>query len=380
MSKKAFVKKWFIISTLMFGCGLMMVPAETYAEPPSVGGARRSIEYDGVVPGEWDPEYLKVQNDIELKKRYFWKTDCDLLLGVWDESTWRCSFSNQVSFPDIGNTSDEQWAAYANKLYQKGLKEGWNEPARFKDKLWGELTLGQIDSGWTFDPFTTGAPMSDRTWSLEEMACGSVAVSTGTNFVYNRRTKGCYDPSDPCVKVHICWGDACPSKEDIAKEENKCHAQNGGVGAAPEHNSSMSAKSMIYDTKSDTFYGVDSGENNGGLGGGNGNNNGNQNGSSGQKTTRNTCVSTTFMGEVCDNKGDGAPIMDIINNVITIMSFGVGVVGVAGITIAGIQYLTAAGNEEKAKKARRRMAEVVIGVASFVLLWAVLNWLTTGGV
>ena len=57
------------------------------------------------------------------------------------------------------------------------------------------------------------------------------------------------------------------------------------------------------------------------------------------------------------------------------MTVGVGILGVIGITIVGIQYLTAGGNEEKTRKAKRRMFEIVIGLVVYVVFYAFLKWL-----
>ena len=76
----------------------------------------------------------------------------------------------------------------------------------------------------------------------------------------------------------------------------------------------------------------------------------------------------------CDN-GNGSSVLHILNLVVDILTIGVGVLGVIGITVVGIQYLTAGGNEEKTRKAKRRMLEIIIGLVAYVLIYAVLNWL-----
>ena len=73
--------------------------------------------------------------------------------------------------------------------------------------------------------------------------------------------------------------------------------------------------------------------------------------------------------------GDDAAIKCILNTVIDIFTVGVGILGVIGISIAGIQYLTAGGSEEKTRKAKRRMFEIVIGLVAYVLIYAALKWL-----
>lgn len=78
----------------------------------------------------------------------------------------------------------------------------------------------------------------------------------------------------------------------------------------------------------------------------------------------------------CSKAEDG--VVCILNLVVDIMSIGIGVLGVIGITVVGIQYLTAGGNEEKTRKAKQRMFEIVVGLVSYVVIFAVLKWLMPG--
>ena len=73
------------------------------------------------------------------------------------------------------------------------------------------------------------------------------------------------------------------------------------------------------------------------------------------------------------------PICHVLNLIVEIMTIGVGILGVIGIIISGIQYLTGGGNEEKIRKAKRRLFELVIGVALYVALTSVVAWLNPGG-
>lgn len=76
---------------------------------------------------------------------------------------------------------------------------------------------------------------------------------------------------------------------------------------------------------------------------------------------------------ICDD-GEGSSIKHILNLVIDIMTIGVGILGVVGISIVGLQYLTAGGSEEKTRKAKRRLFEIVIGLAVYAVFYAVLTW------
>lgn len=91
---------------------------------------------------------------------------------------------------------------------------------------------------------------------------------------------------------------------------------------------------------------------------------------------KNGCVSTALLGDgcVCD-KGTGNSVMSILSLVVDIMTVGIGILAAIGITIVGIQYLTAGGNEEQTRKSKRRLLEIVIGVAVYVVAYALLKWL-----
>ena len=81
----------------------------------------------------------------------------------------------------------------------------------------------------------------------------------------------------------------------------------------------------------------------------------------------------------CGDKDDSEEgIKCVLELVVDIMTIGIGVLGVLGITIVGIQYLTAGGNEEKTRKAKRRMFEIVIGLVAYVIIYALLKWLLPG--
>ena len=84
-----------------------------------------------------------------------------------------------------------------------------------------------------------------------------------------------------------------------------------------------------------------------------------------------------ILKDVCDC-GGGEGIIAILNFVVNIMTIGIGILAAIGITIVGIQYLTAGSNEEQTRKAKRRLIEIVIGVAAYVVIYALLVWLLPG--
>lgn len=102
------------------------------------------------------------------------------------------------------------------------------------------------------------------------------------------------------------------------------------------------------------------------------------------------CVLTSILGNAkCDkdgnkgqgdyncscDEGGGESVKSILETIVDILTVGIGILAAIGITIVGIQYLTAGGSEEQTRKAKRRMLEIVIGVAAYVVLYAILKWL-----
>lgn len=86
-------------------------------------------------------------------------------------------------------------------------------------------------------------------------------------------------------------------------------------------------------------------------------------------------IVTGSSGEKClKNDKDGSNALDVLSLTIDIMTIGISIVAVIGITVAGIQYLTASGNENKVQTAKRRISEIVIGLAIYVTIYAILKW------
>jgi len=76
-----------------------------------------------------------------------------------------------------------------------------------------------------------------------------------------------------------------------------------------------------------------------------------------------------------ENSKDGSGIRCVLTLVVDVLTVGIGVLGVLGITIVGIQYLTAGGSEEQTRKAKRRLFEIIIGLVAYVLIYALLKFL-----
>lgn len=78
----------------------------------------------------------------------------------------------------------------------------------------------------------------------------------------------------------------------------------------------------------------------------------------------------------CDPANDkGQSVIAILNIVLDIMTVCIGIVAAVGIAIVGVQYMTAGDNEEQVRKSKRRLFEIVLGLAAYVLIYALLKWL-----
>lgn len=74
-------------------------------------------------------------------------------------------------------------------------------------------------------------------------------------------------------------------------------------------------------------------------------------------------------------KGQGAPILDLMFAIIRLLSTGVGVVIVASMVVAGIQYTASRGNPQEVEKAQERIRSNIIALLIFIFTFAILNWL-----
>lgn len=111
------------------------------------------------------------------------------------------------------------------------------------------------------------------------------------------------------------------------------------------------------------------------AGGTSGGNNGGSNAGYADNSVVNGGAEATILTG-CAGQNDGADKIEcLVNLVVDIFTVGVGVLGVTGVIIVGIQYLTAAGEEAKMTKAKRRMYEIVIGLVLYMVAYAILKWL-----
>lgn len=74
------------------------------------------------------------------------------------------------------------------------------------------------------------------------------------------------------------------------------------------------------------------------------------------------------------------PIWSILLIIINIMTAGVGILAVAGITYGAVLYTTAEDKANQVRQAIDIITNVVIGLVAFALMWALLNFIIPGGV
>ncbi|MGH7195932.1 MAG: hypothetical protein ACREGA_04105 [Candidatus Saccharimonadales bacterium] len=72
-------------------------------------------------------------------------------------------------------------------------------------------------------------------------------------------------------------------------------------------------------------------------------------------------------------------IQNYLNPVINFLSLGVGILVVISMAIGGLQYITSAGDPNKAAEARKRITDSVIALVAFALMYAVLQFFVPGG-
>ena len=93
-------------------------------------------------------------------------------------------------------------------------------------------------------------------------------------------------------------------------------------------------------------------------------------------------VETAILKDCGDKAEDseGGGIFCILNIVLEVFTYGVGIAGTLGIVISGVQYLTARDNEAQMTKAKSRIIIIVIGLAVYAVMWGFLQWILPGGV
>ncbi len=82
---------------------------------------------------------------------------------------------------------------------------------------------------------------------------------------------------------------------------------------------------------------------------------------------------------VCPD-ANGGVIVAYLKMILKFLSGGVGVVILLMLIIAGVQYITAAGQPEQVKAAKTRIQNALTGLVLFLIAFAVLNFIIPGGI
>lgn len=90
------------------------------------------------------------------------------------------------------------------------------------------------------------------------------------------------------------------------------------------------------------------------------------------------CATAVLPASLCADDGSG--IMGLLGLIVSILAAGVGIVAVGGLVYAAILYTSAADDAAQTKKAKDMIANVVIGIVAFALMWAFLQFIIPGGV
>lgn len=91
-------------------------------------------------------------------------------------------------------------------------------------------------------------------------------------------------------------------------------------------------------------------------------------------------INNNDTGEVCPDASGGGVIVAYLKLILKFLSGGVGIVVLLMMTIAGVQYITAAGQPEQVKAAKNRIQNAITALVLFLIAFAFLNFIIPGGI
>ncbi len=77
--------------------------------------------------------------------------------------------------------------------------------------------------------------------------------------------------------------------------------------------------------------------------------------------------------------GGGTPALALLFAVIRFLSAGVGLVVIASVVFAGIQYSLAGSDPQTVTKAKKRITNSIIALIVYIFAFAIINYLVPGG-
>lgn len=78
-------------------------------------------------------------------------------------------------------------------------------------------------------------------------------------------------------------------------------------------------------------------------------------------------------------QGKGNPIMDLTFALVRLLSDGVGLIVIASLVVAGLQYTLAGGNPQSTQKAKTRIRSAITALVLYIFIYAIINYLVPGG-
>lgn len=90
-----------------------------------------------------------------------------------------------------------------------------------------------------------------------------------------------------------------------------------------------------------------------------------------------TTVDFGCKGASC--QGNCSAVLDLTFAIIRFLSYGVGLVVVASIIIAGIQYTTSRGDPQATAEATKRISNTVVALIVYIFAYAILNYVIPAG-
>ena len=182
-------------------------------------------------------------------------------------------------------------------------------------------------------------------------------------------------------------GSSSSISDEIKRQREACEAK-GGTYSASVSGGYVSGRCTVDGVENTILpdNGGGSNDDDGGSSGAGGENGSggvtwNTDNSSAQAT--NPCgngVMTNLFGGCVGGDSDGNGVFTVLNVILNVLTWGIGIAGTLGIVITGIQYMTAKDDVAQMAKAKNRLIQIVIGLAIYAVMWAFLQWLLPGGV
>ncbi len=85
-------------------------------------------------------------------------------------------------------------------------------------------------------------------------------------------------------------------------------------------------------------------------------------------------------GSVPNDPASGGAIIFYVKEILKLLAGAVGLIIVLMLIIAGIQYMTSAGDPSMVKKAKERIINAITALVLFVTAYAIINFIIPGGV